>query len=131
VYLDHQLLHEPQVNGIMTSTLERISSLRLTQLLAALAVAALFLVGSAGMASAGENYGGGDNYGSSYPTPNPPPGTPASPNTPSSTGSGGSSILPVTGSDALGLAVIGLGVTAAGAALVIAGRRRSNDPVPA
>jgi LPXTG-motif cell wall-anchored protein len=131
VYLDHQLLHDPQVNGIMTSTLERISSLRLTQLLAALAVAALFLVGSAGMASAGENYGGGDNYGSSYPTPDPPPGTPASPNTPSSGDPGRPSVLPITGSDALGLAAIGLGVTAAGAALVIVSRRRSDDPVPA
>ena len=115
-----------QVNGLMTTTLERLTRLRITQLVVATAVAALFIVSAAGMASA-DNHGGSGNY----PT-NPPPAQGQAPPSGSSgsTGSQGSS-LPVTGGDALGLAALGVAVAGAGAGLVAWSRRRSGAPVNA
>src|SRR5665811_1121553 len=107
----------------MTTTLERLTSLRLMQALVAAAVAALFIVAAAGMASADGNYGG-SNYGgsSNYPSPN-PPGSDHPPRTPRVVGT--PSFLPVTGSDALGLAALGVTVAGIGTGLVLWSRKRS------
>lgn len=111
----------------MTTTLERLTSLRLMQALVAAAVAALFIVAAAGMASADSNYG---SYGgsSNYPSPNPPGGE-APPRTPRVVGT--PSFLPVTGGDAIGLAALGVTVAGIGAGLVVWSRKRSAVPTDA
>jgi len=126
VYVVDDSSTNTQVNGIMTTTLERLTSLRISQLVVAAAVAVLFIVAAAGMASA-DNYGGSGNY----PT-NPPPAHGQVP----PTGSSGSTVsqsssLPVTGGDALGLAALGVAVVGTGAGLVAWSRRRSGTPVNA
>lgn len=110
-----------QVNGIMTTTLERLTSLRLMQVLAAAVLAALFIVASAGIASADGNYGGSANY----PANQAPARSQAPPAAPRVQVVGQPSTLPVTGGDALGLAALGVGVVGAGAGLVVWSRRRT------
>ena len=111
----------------MTTTLERLTSLRLLRAVVAAAVAALFIVAAAGMASADGNYG---NYGgsSNYPSPEPPGGE-VPPRTPRVVGS--PSFLPVTGGDALGLAALGVTVAGVGAGFVVWSRKRSAVPADA
>jgi LPXTG-motif cell wall-anchored protein len=106
------------VNGIMTTTLERLTGSRLVQALIAAVLAALFVLAAAGMAAA-------DGYGGNYPADGAPGGGQAPPAATSSGGGGDSSSLPVTGSDVLGLAALGVGVAGAGVGLVHWTRRRA------
>ena len=103
----------------MTTILERLTTLRIVQVLAAAAVAALFVVAGAGMAAA-----------QNYPTTDPPPATASAPATPSVRVVGQPTSLPLTGGDAIGLAVLGVGVAGAGAGLVIWSRRRTAESAP-
>lgn len=125
VYVVHNCSTNTQVNGIMTTTLERLTNLRLMQALVAAAVAALFIVAAAGMASA--DYGGSSNY----PTDKPPERGQTPPAPPSPPVVSKPSGLPVTGGDALGLAALGVSVAGAGAGLVVWSRRREATPVNA
>ena len=126
VYVVHNCSTNKQVNGIMTTTLERLTSLRLMHALVAAAAAALFIVATAGMASAA-GYGGSSNY----PTNKPPERAQTPPAPPTARVVSQPSSLPVTGGDALGLAALGVGVAGAGAGLVVWSRRRGATPANA